>query len=101
MYKCGGEKMKPRDKKEDVAKLEGILKACIGNKVRFRVDGIVTFTNEVLKDYIIGESDITIVMDNESITTTNYTEVSFSHYEDRVDFWIYGDRTSRFNLQLA
>ncbi|OMD78254.1 hypothetical protein [Paenibacillus odorifer] len=93
--------MKPRDKKTEVSKLEGILKACIGNKVRFRVDGIVTFTNEILKDYIIGDSDITIVMEQESITTNNYNEVSFTHYEDRVDFWIYGDRTSRFNLQFA
>jgi hypothetical protein len=89
-----------RDKKEEVSKLEGILKACIGNSVRFRVDGILDFTNETLKNYIISESDITIVMENESITTTNYTQVSFTHYDDRVDFWIYGDRTSRFNLSL-
>lgn len=101
MYIYGGDKMIERDIKQEVSKLEGILKACIGNKVKYRVEGISNFTDDILKDYIIGDSEITIVMDQESITTPNYREVSFSHYEDRVDFWIYGNKTNRFNLFLA
>ncbi|SHH56938.1 hypothetical protein [Clostridium intestinale] len=96
-------KLKHTTKLEDeIGMLINTLDKSINKNVSYRVDGTNQFKHGTLTTYSYNKNNnlINIVIDNDSIITKNITEVSFSKYDDRIDIWIYGDKTNRFNIDL-
>lgn len=80
-------------------KLIQILENNKDNKIRYRVDGKLNFEDGILKSYeIYDRINLNIVLKNNTIFNENINDISFSEYDDRIDVWIYGDKTNRFNI---
>lgn len=82
----------------ELNKLNTILNKSCGNKVRYRIEGTNVFKNDILTSYKIEKDNVEIILENDTIQNKKIKEVSFSEYDDRIDFWLYGEKTNRFNL---
>ncbi len=98
--KCYINKFYSEDNKlnDELNKLNIILKKGCGNEVRYRIEGTNVFKNDILISYKMEKDNVEITLENDTIQNKKIKEVSFSEYEDRIDFWLYGDKTNRFNL---
>ncbi len=97
---CYVKKVYSKDDKlnNELNKLENILRENLGNRVRYRIEGIHEFKNDTLKDYSIEQNNVKIELADITIENKEIREVSFTDYNDRVDFWLYGNKVNRFNL---
>lgn len=78
--------------------LNGFIKGSIGKKVRFREEGNPQFTNDIIKDCMISNNEVTVVMDSSIVITVNVHDISITKYEDKEDIFVYGDKCNRFNI---
>lgn len=96
---CGGKVYSDNKKlNEELNYLEELLIRNRGNKVRYRTDGNTEFTNGIFESFKFNGNNVEIVIDGQVIKNQEINTVSFSEYEERTDFWIYGEVTNRFNL---
>lgn len=80
-------------------KLINILQSSIGKEIRYRTEETMEFKNDKLLNYNYDSNKyISIELEKESVITKNINEISFTEYDDRIDVWIYGDKTNRFNI---
>ncbi|MBU3109662.1 hypothetical protein [Clostridium gasigenes] len=84
---------------ESLEKFEKLLSNSINKDIRYRIQRY-DYKNDVLNDYRIRNKDIEIEVGNEVIRNTNIKDISFTHHEDRVDVWLYGDMTNKFKILL-
>lgn len=78
-----------------------IIEKSIGRKVRYRVDGIAEYTNDIIKSITQdNELNIDFRMQNESIMTREVNQISITEYDERTDIWFYGinEKANRFNV---
>lgn len=84
---------------ERLEDLQEILEARKGNKIRYRREGIESFTNDILVSYTINGFEIDIIMEKETVKNYNVDNISYTYQEDnRIDIWIYGSMVNRFNI---
>lgn len=96
---CGGRVYSDNIKlNEELNYLEELLIKNKGNKIRYRINGNEEFVNGVFESFKFDGNNVEIVIDGQVIKNQKINEVSFSEYEERTDFWIYGEVTNRFNL---
>lgn len=93
------------DKKlrDNINRLKEIVNNSIGKNIRYRVEGS-NFVDDILEgceiSHIGNSIIIEIKMESDIVTTIDVTDVSFSEYDERIDAWIYGNKTNRFNITL-
>lgn len=95
-----GNKINAKDNvlSNQLKRLDKILSENIENKVRYRIEGENEFQNDILISYKIEKNNVEITLKDRTIANKEIKEVSFSEYDDRIDFWLYGEKTNRFNL---
>ncbi|WP_100373070.1 hypothetical protein [Bacillus sp. FJAT-45037] len=87
---------------EQVKHFTTTLENSKGKKVRYRVEespDYPEYKNDSVVNVIVSGNDITVDMQQTSVTTNEVKQISYTDYPDRTDFWLYGkDSADRYNV---